>query len=140
MVGNEVRCWDVFKKFIIRGDKLKLKYLKIFILEVLKLVEDIFECSVYLFKKEDLKFIDEEGVFKVGFLKVILLKVEKGIVIDIEEEIFIFEIEVEIFVRELYKFKEFKEKFDLLFLDILKKKWMKRIKRLWIINSLIYFF
>lgn len=122
MVGNEARCRDVFKKFITKGDKLKSKYPKTFILEVLKPVEDTLECSVYLSKKEDPKFIDEEGVSKVGALKVILPKVEKGTVIDIEEEISILETEVEILARELHKFKEFKEKFDLLSPDILKKK------------------
>lgn len=122
MVGNEARCRDVFKKFITRGDKLKSKYPKTFILEVLKPVEDTLECSVYLSQKEDPKFIDEEGVSKVGSLKVTLPKVEKGTVIDIEEEISILDTEVEIIARELHKFKEFTAKFDLLSPDILKKK------------------
>lgn len=91
-------------------------------MEVLKPVEDTLECSVYLSQKEDPKFIDEDGVSKVGSLKVTLPKVEKGTVIDIEEEISILDTEVEILARELHKFKEFTAKFDLLSPDILKKK------------------
>lgn len=122
MVEGEPRCRDVFKKFITKGDKLKSTHPKTFILEVLKPAEDNLECSVYLSQKEDPKFIDEEGVSKVGSLKVTLPKVDKGTVIDIEEEISILDTEVEILARELHKFKEYKETFDLLSPDILKEK------------------
>ncbi|XP_062614718.1 heat shock 70 kDa protein 12A-like [Saccostrea cucullata] len=121
-VGNQDRCRDVFMKFVTKGDKIKPGHRTYYILKVIKPDEDIIQCSIYLSRKPDPKFIDEKGVSCVGSLQIKLPKVDKGTSIDIEEKIFIKDTEVEVIVTELHKFREFKATFDLLSPDILKEE------------------
>lgn len=55
-------------KFINKGDEIKLEYKEKFYLDIVKIEKDFFECIIYLLYEKDLKYINEEGVFKIGFL------------------------------------------------------------------------
>lgn len=67
MVDYKLSC-GVFMIFINKGDEIKLEYKEKFYLDIVKIEKDLFECIIYLLYEKDLKYIDEEGVFKIGFL------------------------------------------------------------------------
>nr|XP_034302220.1 heat shock 70 kDa protein 12A-like [Crassostrea gigas] len=116
----------VFMKLINKGDEIKPEHKEKFYLDIVKTEKDFFECIIYLSHEKDPKYIDEEGVSKIGSLQIKLPNVQKGIVIKIEGEIILLDTEIKVVARELHDLNEFKATFDLLSPDCLYKN--KRIK------------
>lgn len=99
---------------------------KRFHFDIKKTETDLFDCSIYLSHEKDPKYIDEEGVSKLGSLQIKLPKVQNGIAIKFEGEIILLDTEIKVVARELHNLNEFKATFDLLSPDCLYKN--KRIK------------